>query len=206
MGIPEHGRYFENRLKEIKSTLRGRGGDVEYDRERVHCFEVMRQLPTPQIVRVLGETLDDAEDQPAIPVEGQDYGDHVANNKMAADALWQMIEKPPLQGKPTFFFDHDVETWKLWYAQVKAGTRGFQFKGDSTVHYLAKPKETGRPPMEESRATPAPSPVREQKQEPPTKAEVSTERPFPLVPTLIASILLISSAGWLVVSKRRGIP
>ena len=195
--------FFENKLKNIKLSMRERGRKGDYDLYRDIYFSTMRHIPHPGIVRVFGEFLNDDEDRPPPLKPGQDYVDSPANNIMAAVALGQMLEKPPVPKEPMIYSHDDVETWKLWYAQVKAGTRGFQFKGDSTVHYLTKPKETGRPPVEESRVTSAPPPIREQKNEPPAKAEVPAERPFPLVPTLIASALLLLSAGWLIVSKRR---
>ena len=186
--------FFEEKLETIKTTLRGQGGDVDYDRARVRSFETMRHLPHPGIVRVLGETLEDDEDQPRMPVEGENYDavGNVANSSMAAMALGRMIEKPPVKRDPMLYFDHDIEVWKLWYAQVK---------GDSKVHYLAKSQEP-RPPAAE-REAPSSPPVRERERAPVVKPATPTDRPFPWIPTVIASSLLLLSAGWLAASRRK---
>jgi hypothetical protein len=43
--------------------------------------------------------------------------------------------------------EHQLGTWRLWYEQVKAGTRAFRFEGDPREYRLADPPSARqRPP------------------------------------------------------------
>lgn len=201
LAMPGHAAYFGDRLKELKSALRDQGEKNRYDSERVDCFEVMRFLPSPEIVETLGNFLSDDEDEPGPWKENQDYVDTPANSRKAAITLGQLLEKPPTQTPPLTYSKDDVETWKLWYAQVKAGNRGFQFKGSDVIHYLPAPVEDAARPAVVDRAPVVPTKV--PKSNEPSDVQKQTSKPFPLVPTLAALGLAVLACGWIVVSKRR---
>lgn len=132
LALPGHADFFRSEFKRIKAEFRDKGDDNRYDQERVILFETMRQLPSPQIVPVLVELLDDNEDEPPPPRPYQDYADYSANNKMAAATLGKLIDEP-------FYDQAGAEAWKQWFAQLKEGGRGFRLKGSDVVHYLASP-------------------------------------------------------------------
>lgn len=124
-----------------------------YNRERAHVLGLMGNLPDPNVVKVLGEFLPD--------VEWPGYEDELEamtaacpppNAILASEALGRLIEKPPVRESAEGNAFDDAKVWELWYAQVKAGTRTFQFKGDPR-HYTLKglaadtvqPSEARRP-------------------------------------------------------------
>ena len=113
---------------------------ARYDRQRDWTLSPMGKLPDPSIVRVLGEFLPDTE-WPGYdsPIKAAMDGCPPPNALLAARALGQLIEKPPLQKNPDEYSLDDVTTWELWYAQVKAGTRTYRFKGDPQEYDLHGP-------------------------------------------------------------------
>ncbi len=93
-------------------------------------------------------------------------------------------------------YDEDIELWRIWYEQVKAGNRTFQFEGDPK-HYnlegpvakaiepasLARPRKDG--PAEDSSPVAAEEPSR-----------------FP-VGVLAAAVALLGVAVWFAMTRGR---
>lgn len=202
LALPEHADFFRDEFKRFKSEFRDKGDENRYDLERAMLFEVMRQLPSPEIVPLLGALLEDDEDEPPPPRPDQDYVDYPANSRLAAGTLGRLLDKPPTQTDPRTYRKADVHVWKLWFAQVKAGTKGFQFKGSDTVHYLAAPAKDERRP---SAIEPSP-PVPENRTPPLEDRNPPKNEPqkFPLVATLSALGLLALAVAWLAISRRNG--
>ncbi len=81
------------------------------------------------------------------------------------------------------YYNMNVEPWRLWYAQVKAGTRTFRFKDDPQEYNLDGPVQV---------AAVAPSP-RKDSSDAPVPTESGRTFPWPLIGSLSA---LAAAAGW----------
>ena len=142
MAIPDHADYLAKHIEQERAKMaeevRLGGGRGTYDRERDLGFAILRQTPTPSAVKVLGEFLNDDRDEPPPPETADDLAHPSANSRFAAKALGELIANPPVKSNPRSYGKADIETWKLWYAQVKAGNREFQFKGDDRVYRMDK--------------------------------------------------------------------
>ncbi len=125
----------------------------------LRTFAVLKQLPSPQVVDLLGRLLEDDRDPwVVIPAGEVAAGRPPPNSYLAARTLNQIgIEGVPLIEPLRNDRDHEAarDQWKLWYAQVKAGNRTFRFKGDPRDYNLdgplpevavaTRPRKTGLP-------------------------------------------------------------
>lgn len=205
IATPEHAKYFRDRIEgsrsKMKATLAEGGVRTSYDSERVHCFEILKLLPSPNAVDVLGTYLDDDSDEPPPPKTVDDAFAEPANSRLAASALGELIETPPVQRDPRSYRKEDVETWKLWYAQVKAGTREFKFKGDDRVYRLSGSKvedhvEPLPPHALPSDATPTGPPSDK-------KAYDAGAKPHSgALPLILSFAVLGVAVAWMLISKR----
>jgi hypothetical protein len=120
---------FREKLKNDPSKANGSTylGGTHYD------FPVLRHLPSPETVRVLGDMI--------LETEIIDTGEYPTIH-LASQAL-QELHHLPLASKPVqnhdVFSDRDLETYRLWYSQIKAGNRTFRFVGDPNEYTLAGP-------------------------------------------------------------------
>jgi len=142
MAIPGHAEYYDQKIrKSMDDEMAGSGkGDGA---QRMRDFQTLGQLPSPETVKVLGELLyDDRDPSKGMPMD--DATRPYANFRCASMALTRLgIKKAPMKNKYPYpngtvgYDDSEVETWKVWYEQVKAGTRTFSFEGDDTNYNLA---------------------------------------------------------------------
>jgi hypothetical protein len=57
---------------------------------------------------------------------------------LAAQALYGLIEDPPLQKNPSNYLLSDAKPWRAWWDEVKDGDETFSFKGQA-VEYRFRP-------------------------------------------------------------------
>ncbi len=144
MGISNHADYFENEIERgIQGEFREAAGKGGVYPPRHHAFGLLRRLPSPQCVELLGRLLEDDRDPWVVLPAGEvAAGRPRPNSHLAARTLNQLgIEGvpviEPLNGDRDFEAARDQ--WKLWYAQVKAGNRTFRFKDDPREYNLDGP-------------------------------------------------------------------
>lgn len=144
MGVRNHAEYFEREIEAgIQGEFReaaGKGGVYPW---RHHAFNLLRRVPTPQCVELLGRLLDDDRDPWVVVPAGEvSSGRPPPNSHFAARTLNQIgIVGVPLIEPLNTDRDHEAarDQWKLWFAQVKAGNRTFRFKGDPREYNLDGP-------------------------------------------------------------------
>jgi hypothetical protein len=138
---PGHAEYYEKRIRGMWDAYRSArktdpstADGTKFLNGTFYDFPVLRHLPSPETVRVLGDMVLEAE------VFETENG--VPNIHLAARAL-QELHHLPLASKPVqsedVHTDEDLETYRLWYAQIKAGNRTFRFEGDPNEYTLAGP-------------------------------------------------------------------
>ncbi|MFD0895476.1 hypothetical protein KBB96_19925 [Luteolibacter ambystomatis] len=135
---PGHAEYFGNMIRTITEAELA-GTSTYHSTERWWQYETLQQLPSPETVKVLGELLFDE--------RGKQYNDDPvrdsrlphANCRYAAKSLAVLIDKPPYDAKLNPSSDSALDAWRLWYQQVKAGTRTFRFKGSPIAYSLSGP-------------------------------------------------------------------
>lgn len=146
MTTPGHAEYYGRKIRMIMDEEVAKTAAAD-PRQRTWTFETLEQLPSPETVNVLGELLSDERD----PYKGINHGDTgtpIPNFKQASIALTRLgIREAPvkntLRGSSGFELS-EVEKWKVWYEEVKDGTRTFSFESDDAIYSLAGRVATGR--------------------------------------------------------------
>ena len=161
-----------------------------FTKHRNLCFSILKEMPSPETVRVLGEMLGDEEDgyeKEKNPDRNLDF--------WAAGALSALgIESPPIPlENPDYWRYGDparLKAWRLWYGPVKAGNRTFRFEGDPQVYDLNGPVREVRDTSQRPRQSGSPSPAG-------TVGE-DNRRSFPWVPLGVACVVLVLAVShWL---------
>lgn len=151
LSIPGHANYYEKRLRQASDAYFTEPDPTKHGRlrailntERSYSFPKLEVMPSAETVRVLGDFLYD--DRGSVPhTQGYDdvpYRSVSSNSRYALRALAGLpLETKPLKPRKNNFviYDQDINAWKLWYEQVKAGTRTFRFEGDPQNYTLAGP-------------------------------------------------------------------
>ena len=118
--------------------------------EQMYGFEKLSLMPSPETVRVLGGFLSDPWGLLPNAKPGGNYSNDKQGLSPHASRAMSALAKLPLENRPVqsppdqIYYWNDINTWKLWYEQVKAGTRTFRFKGDPQEYSLAGPVTEGR--------------------------------------------------------------
>ncbi|MEI6607160.1 MAG: hypothetical protein WCP35_17750 [Verrucomicrobiota bacterium] len=147
LAIPGHAEYYRDRILKAREAYDTSGDDrIRFLHEWIKeqdGFRVLAQLPSVETVRILGEFLADERGKiggpgpPPVMTEGRSM--ESPNCYLALSALHSL----PLVNKPVAVKhandDKDLETYRLWYAQIKSGNRTFRFEGDSTEYDLNGP-------------------------------------------------------------------
>lgn len=170
VGIPGHAEYYKELIGKTRDNIlaerRGEpwphqnGFRSSYNTARLYAFETLALLPSPETVGVLGDYLKDWE---SIGYNGDprskilESGGLSPNGILAAKALGQLIENPPVQMSWGDYSFDEAEVWQLWYEQVKAGNRTFRFKGDPQDYNLEGPVSSSVIPVERRSASGNPS-------------------------------------------------
>jgi hypothetical protein len=195
ISIPGHAEYYGRRLKKgrdryeeaLASGIPGAAGPplVTLHNMQMEAQDVLSQLPSAETVRVLGELLYDERGrrtQPRAP--GEEFTGEVPNFAPALGALKRLplVNNPGASEAPGM-----LETYRLWYEQIKAGNRTFRFEGDPHEYSLDGPVATIAVSTERpSRA------ARQSVANPEEEPQAETGPPIGVV--IVASVILLLSA------------
>ena len=140
-----HAEYYENRIKTAQRRQKSAMGTYaygpatnDYQNEKMYGFETLGHLPSPETVRVLGDFLfDDWVSQPDL--KPPDLESPASSGALRALATLPLENKPIPVRPDRLLPERDIHPWRLWYQQVKAGTRPFRFEGDPQEYNLDGP-------------------------------------------------------------------
>lgn len=152
LAIRGHAEYYRDRILNARLQYETAPPDdkgsrlCDLDNEQMYGFRTLSQLPSVETVRVLGEFLADdrgADSGPGPPPRktGEGFPLEHPNSSQAMTALHTL----PLVTKPVankHVYSADLEAYRKWYAQIKAGTRTFRFEGDPQEYDLQGPVST----------------------------------------------------------------
>jgi len=201
ISIPGHAEYFGDMIR--KATDDQIAGTHKYHpTERWWQYETLQQLPSPETVKVLGELLFDEKGQMFTDDPVRDSSLPQANCRYAAQSLAVLIDKPPYDSKLYPSSDSALDAWRLWYQQVKAGTRTFRFK-DSPVSYTLTGPATDKP--QPNHTTSRDQTGRGERATSSAGGDVTAvapeKSPWPKIAAVVAAILALLG-GWLAFRKR----
>jgi hypothetical protein len=130
-----HAEYIKSKINELSENA-----NKVSQYEISGYFDVASHLSSAQMVNALGEFLyDDRNAKPKVNWEpGMDIApnDSASNSWLAAKALQTMgIKNPPQTDLRGYAI---IDSWKLWFEQVKAGNRTFSFEGENIGYRLKK--------------------------------------------------------------------
>ncbi len=161
LAIPGHAKYYQDKLESMRAEalanarkpvaeverLRDAGTLVDfgaYDDFRQTVFPILGLLPSSESVAVLGHFLNDPESRDGRYLTGEliprsDFLVFPPNCAAAYIAIANLgIEHPPGGPKPDRrLYDYNldqVDAWKDWWNEVKAGKRTYRFIG-SPIEY-----------------------------------------------------------------------
>jgi len=200
--ISGHAKFFGDRIHAAYEPLKGPNpGSFKSSAqsEMMYSFETLKNLPSPETVRVLGEMLSETWQ---LPLAGEYTPPALAYPAMTTlgdlgirNAPWKpIIIVPDAEGA--------IPAWQVWWEEVKSGKRSFSFVGQKS-EYRFKPDGTwdtipiSLPPGE---VVP--------------KAPISVTPQAAIIPTVQAqdrtwlwitslSVLLLAVVGWLIQKKSR---
>lgn len=183
LSIPGHAEYFGKKIREAYEPLKGPDvGAVHGVQEAMmYGFGTLRNLPSPETVKVLGDMLSDTWRMK--PPSSQLQFDHthvpgsLAHSAVASALVYLPLRDPP-EIPPLMAWDDPevvrVHPWQNWYTEVKSGKRTFSFKGQN-VEYRFKPDGTwetiamANPPDDGPKPEPSkPEATRPEKSPPPS--------------------------------------
>jgi hypothetical protein len=218
--IPGHAEYYRDKIEGLtipylkSSEVWGKTGKDpmvngkyigtlygELDRARMWSLETLRELPSPETLRVLGEMLNDERMRiKLLPDKSNLEEVHfvVSNSQKAAYTLHQMIESPPT-GMQYFDYDRDIPVWQNWWRQVKEGSRTVRFKGDPQEYGFSGPVREAKNP-DIPRATKRPSTVNEVS---PESSKPSRPLPTAWIAGTIAAIF--AGISWIILKRSKSI-
>jgi hypothetical protein len=167
---PGHAEHFQKRIKDAQRAfekVKGNTdsmafGDLQQDllNEQMYGFEKLGAMPSPETVRVLGEFLFDPWGLNPNATPGEDYSVSDGETAHAGRAL-KALASLPLETRANATpadrtqYWRDIDAWKLWYEQVKAGSRTFRFVGDPQNYSLAGPVAEAKEPQRREAKAPA---------------------------------------------------
>jgi hypothetical protein len=209
--IPGHAEYHADRIKEAQRKFeRLTPNDSEYGylqsqllNEQMYGFETLQYLPSPETVRVLGEFLFDPWGLDPNAKPGEKYGKDEQGQTPHAGRALRALAHLPLETRANATpaektqYWNDIDAWKLWYEQVRAGTRTFRFKGNPQNYSLAGPVPVAIEPAAR------PAPVSSTDAEAVLEPDDHGSRMKVIAPLVIATALL-AWALWQVKRTRAG--
>ena len=159
ISIPGHAEYYRDRISRSRQIVDGykaaKAEDPAFQSaagtginqlvsEQGSGFQILENLPSVETVRVLGEFLSD--DRGAeISFDEQINTGETSNDGLAMSAISRLgianAPTPPIRVAEDM--DRKLESWKHWYAEVKAGRRTFRFEGDPVDYDLRGPSKRG---------------------------------------------------------------
>ena len=159
LSIPGHAEYYRDRISRSRQIVddykAAKAEDPAFQSaagtginqlvsEQGSGFQILENLPSVETVRVLGEFLSD--DRGAeISFDEQINTGETSNDGLAMSAISRLgianAPTPPIRVAEDM--DRKLESWKHWYAEVKAGRRTFRFEGDPVDYDLRGPSKRG---------------------------------------------------------------
>ena len=197
--IPGHAEFYEKRIRRLWDEAmadheagRDTASVPRYFSETRFDFPVLRHLPSPETVRVLGDMILETRKINGTPGDFPDL--HLASRAL------QELHHLPLATRPiTSSYvdsDNDLETYRLWYSQIKAGNRTFRFEGDPNEYTLAgpvrsSPEVASTPPKARDSANASPS------------AETGPNSSTPWLAITLGGTLIVGAIWYWFVSRRK---
>ncbi len=153
--IPGHAEYYRDKLDQandvrkaaIPSAQTNDNGATDHGvkllkfmNARDEAFLILKCLPSPETVRVLGRYLEDEWVSP-LPFDKPHWFEKpLAAYAAGALSRLPLVNKPvkrtpPDRGDP----ENDLKAWQHWYEQIKSGKRTFRFEGDPQEYDLNGP-------------------------------------------------------------------
>lgn len=152
ISIPGHAIFYEKRIKEASDAYfsevdPSKRGNLRHalDTEKLVGFQRLELMTSSEAVAILGDFLFD--DRGYVPnPKGISTPDGPLgmspNSSYALKALAALpLETKPLKPRKSNFviYEQDIGAWRLWFEQIKAGTRTFRFKGSAQNYSLSGP-------------------------------------------------------------------
>ncbi len=201
LSITGHAEYYRDRINSsrlIMEEARATGsphygiamGDM--NKEREWGFQTLRELPSVETVRVLGEFLSDDRGAGLTWEESRETGE-APNQRDAVVALSRLgIENgatTPIGNSDEI--DPGLVRWQQWYAEVKSGRRTFRFIGDTTEYDLRGPSLRGarEPETRSGKRT-------DNKSDGELRSKATEEKTKPLLPYLLGFFFLAAGAAF----------
>jgi hypothetical protein len=126
---------FQSYLQKNKLKLDQQALLPSARRSRVFALKALGKIRHPDAVKVLGSMLsispEAEQDYYKKMMEHRDYTILPPDAILAAQALYDLVEDPPLQKDPANYLLTDVRPWSGWWDEVKSGERTFSFNGQA---------------------------------------------------------------------------
>jgi hypothetical protein len=158
-GVPWLPGYLRDRILKARAELEAADEDTRTGRfyhtlaKEGGGFGILRQLKTPESIKVLGEFLTDHRGayDPKVDVVAPGHRTDIrailetrtSNSQYAVGALmYSALENKPLfvpyNQKKSYTLE-EIAVWQRWYERIKAGHATFRFEGDPTEYDLDGP-------------------------------------------------------------------
>lgn len=155
LSFPDHAAFFEQPLAEQRQmVLEGRMPWSGYHTNSEQGFRIFSNLPSPEVMGVLGRMLDDTKGmspEDAFPTQAREsFQNYGSNAEMAARSLREIgIADPPDFGPWKNDWDR-IRFWRDWWQEVKDGKRTYRFIGSNVEYGYDGPlaKESSRRPRD----------------------------------------------------------
>ena len=158
LSIPGHAKYYQDKIDKMRDELLANAkktqeelikmqdaGQTVLD-EPTYLSEVglairtLKFMPSVETVSVLGFFLNDTVLRDGRTLLGNrlipgDYEPHRSNAHLATEVIRQLgIEQPPFRDSKGTITPDEIDAWKDWWNEVKAGKRTYRFIG-SDIEY-----------------------------------------------------------------------
>lgn len=153
LAIPGHAEYFGSKITDTydlvkKGYAEGKhSGQVPWygmSNRRNENFPILSMLPSTETVRVLGDMLEDDWKWPGYGIEHIDgEGPTLDHHALTYLAKLPFADPPTIPPTNTEEVADNLDAWKKWYSEIKAGRRTFRFIGDETEYDLRGPVRRG---------------------------------------------------------------
>jgi hypothetical protein len=202
LSIPGHAEHFRDRINSSREEMEAvrdspnpsgilGGAIVKMNREQSWGFQTLRDLPSPETVRVLGDFLSDDRGAELSEERRQETGE-TPNSRYAVSALSKLgIANPPTPPvRHTGDVTDGMESWRQWYSEIESGRRTVRFIGDDTEYDL-------RGPVRRSAGMDSDRTGKRTKITTPSEERISEASPTPMrfLPYLIGGLFLLAGLG-----------
>ncbi|RYD69991.1 MAG: hypothetical protein EOP84_27445 [Verrucomicrobiaceae bacterium] len=141
LAIPGHAEFYGRLIDQAMDIYVKEGPYAKSNLEQTQldAHMVLKNLPSRETVRMLGEMLSDTRGVVKMKADGSNLDEwlsQVPNRAFAVMTLRSLLEDtPPLLRDNRG--EEDFLPWIQWYEGIKSGKRGFRFKGDPKEYHLA---------------------------------------------------------------------